>query len=399
MNTFPPPSHHTHTYTHQHYTGSTTGLPPPYTTTSTTTKSNTGPTTSYEEEDDVDLNFTDDFPSQPYLSLGLTPPSQLSPEPNPNDFGFFPSMLPPVSPAASMFPSSGIPVDSPFNLSSGQQPPAINGMPEAIPSESKRRRVKHDPLSQGYGIRLETVPEQSGSVEDCFSEPYNAMNGRHLFGSNSSDETRSESTNLLFPSAHGSGDLAPIHLQRHKGKRRKSGTRRMEHGVEPKRDYGATSETVFSNRAVIENGFDDDIPVKLEREDRSPRRAGKHLRQRQREKELEKQKELLMKRAEEDERQRRLAQKQRIARDLSRNHETSVDYGTDSNSIVLKQAAKFDAKAQLMAEQSGRVHGSQSPMIYPPPHKIWQTQASHEHRPSREGSEISLKMFDQVTTL
>lgn len=272
-------------------------------------------------------------------------------------------------------------------------------MPEAIPSESKKRRVRHDPLSQGHGTRLETVLEHSGSAEDCFSEPYSAMNGRHPFNSNSSDETRSESTNLLFPSAHGSGDLAPIHLQRHKGKRRKSGTRRREHGVETKRDYGATSETVFSNRAVLENGFDDNIPVKLEREDRSPRRAGKHLRQRQREEELEKQKELLMMRAEEDERQRRLAQKQRIARDLSRTHETSVDNGTASNSIVLKHAAKFDAKAQLMAEQSGRVHGSQSPMIYPPPHKIWQTQASHELRPSRQGSEISLKMFDQVTTL
>lgn len=274
-------------------------------------------------------------------------------------------------------------------------------MPEAIPSgDSKRRRVKHDPLSQGYGTRLETVLEQSGSTDDCFSEPYSAMNGRHLFSSNSSDETRSESTNLLFPSAHGSGELAPIHLQRHKGKRRKSGTRRREHEVETKRNYGATSETVFSNRAVLENGFGDDIPVKLEREDRSPRQAGKHLRQRQREEELEKQKELLMMRAEEDERQRRLAQKQRIARDLSRPHETSVDNGTASNSIVLKQAAKFDAKAQLMmAEQSGRVHGSQSPMIYPPPHKIWQTQASHELRPSRQGSEISLKMFEQVTTL
>ena len=396
MNTFTP-SPHTHTYTHQHYTGSTTGLPPPYTATSTTTKSNTGPTTSYEEEDDVDLDFTDDFQSQPYLSLGLTPPSQLSPEPNPNELGFFPSMLPPVSPATSMFPSSGIPVDSPFNLSSGQQPPAINGMPEAIPSDSKRRRVKHDPLSQGYSTRLETVHEHSGSIEDCFSEPYSAMNGRHPFSSNSSDETRSESTNLLFPSAHGSGDLAPFHLQRHKGKRRKSGTRRREYGVEPKMDYGATSETVFSNRGVVQNGFDDDIPVKLEREDRSPRRAGKHLRQKQREKELEKQKELLMMREEEEERQRRLAQEQRIARELSRTHETAVDYG--NNSIVLKQAAKFDAKAELMAEQSRRVHGSQSPMIYPPPHKIWQTQASHERRPSREGSEISLKMFDQVTTL
>ena len=274
----------------------------------------------------------------------------------------------------------------------------MNGMPEAVPSDSKRRKVKFDQLSQGYASRLKTVPEHSGSVNDCFSEPYSAMNGRHHFSSNSSDETRSESTNLLFPSAHGSGDLAPIHLQRHGGKRRKSGTRRKEHGVDPKRDYGATRETIIANRAALENGFDNggiDIPVKLEREDQSPRQAGKHLRQQQREKELEKQREL----AEEEEHQRRLAQKQRIAREFSKNLGSPVDYGIASNSNVLKQAAKFDAKAQLMAEKAGRVHASQSPVIYPPPHKLWQNQASHERRLSREDSEISLKMFEQVTTL
>ena len=270
----------------------------------------------------------------------------------------------------------------------------MNGMPEAVPSDSKRRKVKFDQLSQGYASRLKTVPEHN----DCFSEPYSAMNGRHHFSSNSSDETHSESTNLLFPSAHGSGELAPIHLQRHGGKRRKSGTRRNEHGVDPKRNYGATRETIFANRAALENGFDDggiDIPVKLEREDQSPRRAGKHLRQQQREKELEKQREL----AEEEEHQRRLAQKQRIAREFSKNPGSAVDYGIASNSNVLKQAAKFDAKAQLMAEKAGRVHASQSPVIYPPPHKLWQNQASHERRLSREDSEISLKMFEQVTTL
>ena len=312
-------------------------------------------------------------------------------------------MLPPVSPAISMFPSSGIPVDSPFNISSVQQP-AMNGMPEANPSGSKGRRVKLEQLSQGYASRLEPVPELSRSINDCISEPYSAMNGRHHFSSNSSDETRSESTNLLFPSALGSGELAPIHLQRHGGKRRKSGTRRKEHGVDLMRNYGATRETIFSNRAALENGFDDggiDIPVKLEREDQSPRRAGKHLRQQQREKELEiaKQRELLMMKAEEEEQQRRLAQKQRIAREFSKNVGNAVDYGIASNSNVLKQAAKFDAKAQLMAEKTGRVHGSQSPMIYPPPHKLWQNQASHERRLSRENSETSLQTYEQVTTL
>ena len=333
-------------------------------------------------------------------------------------------MPPPVSPA---FTTTGIPVDSPFNLASGQQhsEPAANGMvmPEAVPSEPRRgvgRRGKHDfgnPLSQGYAIKLETVPEQSGSLEDHFSEPYSTRySTTHQGNSNSSDELQFESTNLLvFPSADASSDL---HLQRKKGKRRKSGTRRAEHAVDthPMRDYGATGATIYHNRAPIENGFgehDDsfDAPIKLSRRDRykpsSPRQEGKYLRQKAREKELAKQKELLRRKTEEEDRKRRIAQEKRAAKiawdfSASRNRNTHRDvprYDSDhgrSNSLVLQQAAIFDAQAQLLAEDlASKTPGSQSPMI----HKALQSQSSHERRPSREDREISLRMFDQITTL
>jgi len=294
-------------------------------------------------------------------------------------------------------------------------------MPEAVPSEPRRvgRRGKHDfsnPLSQGYAMKLETVPEQSGSLEDHFSEPYSRnYSTTHQGSSNSSDEVQFESTNLLiFPSADTNSDL---HLQRKKGKRRKSGTRRTEHALDTHavRDYGSTSATVYHNRAPIENGFGDhddvfDAPVKLSRKDRfkpsSPRQEGKYLRQKARELELAKQKELLRRKTEEEERKRRLAQERRaakIASDLStsrrRNTRTGLprydpDHGT-SNSIVLQQAAIFDAQAQLMAEDLAKAPGSQSPMVL----KALHSQASHERRPSREERELSLRMFDQITTL
>ena len=160
-----------------------------------------------EDEDEGQLVLPDYDASQAYLSLGLTPLSQLSPDTHTStDFGYFPSMPPPVaSSTSSIFsttPSnSSLAMDNPFSLhsgGSGQGSGIINSsmMPDAIP-ERRGRRNKYDaqPLSQGFPLRLEPVPEQSPSNSQ-FSGKQN-----ELSSSESSKGSPSLSTNFMFPSA------------------------------------------------------------------------------------------------------------------------------------------------------------------------------------------------------
>ena len=122
-----------------------------------------------EDEDEGQLVLPDYDASQAYLSLGLTPLSQLSPDAHTStDFGYFPSMPPPVaSSTSSIFsttPSnSSLAMDNPFSLHSGQGNGIIDSsmMPDAIP-ERRSRRSKYDaqPLSQGFS-KLPPVIEQS----------------------------------------------------------------------------------------------------------------------------------------------------------------------------------------------------------------------------------------------
>ena len=354
--------------------------PPPYhatgtTITGTTLSSKSGNSTSpYDIEDDYfDLPFNDD-PTQAYLSLGLTPLSQLSP-PDHTGSGsdgnnFFPSMPPPVMPSAF---NSGIPVDSPFNISGSSGGGMV--MPDAFPSVTdqprkssggRRNRHEHNPLSQGYPIKLAPVPEQSDPIDDSFSQPYAGKRTRHGMynGQNesSSSESNDESSNLMmFPSA----DLANSNsqLQRQGGKRRKSGTRRIENGW----SQSSQDAMVFTNQGAMQDEVPErDIPPYIAQS--SPRQKGKYLRQQAREQELFRQKELLKKKVEDEERRRILQQEQRaamIARDYgsTRYREVDIDQQvllSQRSGRVLQEAMKFEAHMQLMHERETGSIGSQS---------------------------------------
>ena len=324
---------------------------PPYTAATATARTE-ATASSYEmEEDDIfDFKFNDDAHTQPYLSLGLTPLSQLSPPDtgttsNTGEY-FFPSMPPPVTPlGSSVFSISGSsssagPEDSPFQLGNGNMM-----MPEANPvmgdSAIRRmgRRSKHETSmqSQGYAMKLEPVPEQSCSLDDSFRDVY------HLnTESSSSSSGEDPSYQLLHP---GMNNKLPTHLRRTTERtRRKSGTRR-------KTDEEEEEEIIIWNQGS------EDFPVKLSREENSPRQEGRKLRQHLREQELARQKEKLQQKHLEEEKARLAYQKQRaaqIAQDYGSTHQREVNIDqmipSHNTSLVLEQAMHFEAQAQLMQD-------------------------------------------------
>lgn len=322
-----------------------------------------------DEEDDVfDFKFNDDAHTQPYLSLGLTPLSQLSPADTgpPSSTGdsyFFPSMPPPVTPISSVFnmPNSGapgIPVDNPFQFeSSGMVMPEANPVGSAESANVARRtgRRKHETStpSQGYAMKLEPVPEQSCSLDDGFGTILN-----HNAESSSSSAEDPSSSLLLSPFDVNDSKLPP-HLRRKTGKRRRSGTRRK---LEDDDGWGDSDGVVMWNtplRDVV-----GDTPVKLSREDSSPRQEGRRLRQELREQELARQKQALRQKHLEEEKARLMLQEQRAARiakdyGSTRQREVSVDeaisphgQGSSGGRLVLQQAMRFEAQAQLMQDLS-----------------------------------------------
>lgn len=326
-----------------------------------------------EEDDLFDLKFNDDAQTQPYLSLGLTPLSQLSPaDPGPPSSGtgdsyFFPSMPPPVTPISSVFnmnePSSapGIPVDSPFQLGApGMIMPEANpvGSNESANARRTGRRGKHESSnhSQGYAMKLEPVMEQSCSLDDSFRDVFG--NPVHQDMESSSSSAEDSSYLLLNPESNDS--RLPAHLRRKTGKRRKSGTRRR---LDEEAGWGDDDGTVIWNKSLRD--VVGDSPVKLSREDQSPRQEGRRLRQQLREEELAKQKQKLRMKHFEEEKSRFMLQEQRaaqIAQDYgsTRQREINVDqaispgHGSSraghGGRLVLEQAMRFEAQAQLMQD-------------------------------------------------
>lgn len=313
-----------------------------------------------EEEDMFDFKF-DDAQTQPYLSLGLTPLSQLSPpdstlQSSGTDSYFFPSMPPPVTPISSVFSmngsissGTGIPVDSPFQLGpGGMVMPEANPVGEPPTSARKLgRRGKHEVSShsQGYAMKLEPLMEQSCSLDDSmhdvFASPRNITNGMDSSSSSAEDPGNS----LLAPS----DNKLPPHLRRKIAKRRKSGTRRKmdEDG------WGDDEPTVIGNKGVAD-GFD--FPVKLSNED-SPRQKGRKLRQQIREEELARQKEKLWQKHLEEQKTHLMRQEQRavqIAHDYgsTRQHKGEHMLSPNSRGLVLEQAMQFEAQAMMQDIES-----------------------------------------------
>ena len=372
-----------------------------------------GKTTSYEDDDElIDLNFTEYPASQPYLSLGLTPLSQLSPDitSSGNDLGFFPSMPPPVSPVSASVFSTGISVDSPFSLAGAghrESPGGALVMPDAVPTLDSRRASKlsrtkqHDnPLSQGYLTRLDPVPEGSGPLDD--GSYYH--NGQRIHtNSSSSDEMYGEesSKRLIFPSAN-------LSSQPSKQRRKSSSSGKREHALDASNSEWEMSDSlVFHNSRAVQNGHisredERDLPVKLSRsemDDVSPRQKARSLRQQLRQEEILKQKIQLQKKEEEEERKRKAMQEQRAAR-ISKNYgmtrtQEAVDLlgkeAKEHGRAVFREAAKYDAQIQFNAE---RIASS------PPTSRQHSREPSvdHQRRPSKDSGR-DVVIFDQVTAL
>ena len=124
------------------------------------------------------MSFHDELPSQAYLSLGLTPLSQLSP-PDSQDVGFFPSIPPPL---ANMVDDNSISVDGPLYFEDNKKFP--------------RRNRK---------VGLETVPEQPTSM----SPSRRFSDGSHVMSPFQRSTQQDES--FIFPSANISQDyLRPL---------------------------------------------------------------------------------------------------------------------------------------------------------------------------------------------
>lgn len=169
-----------------------------------------------EDEDEGQLVLPDYDASQAYLSLGLTPLSQLSPDAHTSgDFGYFPSMPPPVAPSTSSIfsttsSSSSLAVDNPFSLhnGSGQSNRIIDTstMPDAIPERRRKPKYDHTPLSQGFPLKLEPVMENPNNSQ--FSGKQNGFSSSE----DSSKGTPSLSTDLptdfMFPAAVPSQDFS-----------------------------------------------------------------------------------------------------------------------------------------------------------------------------------------------
>ncbi len=357
------------------------------------------PYAEYEEDELIDLQFCED-PAQAYLSLGLTPLSQIDNFPASNDLldngggseglGFFPSMPPPVSPMSSVFSlnNTGIPVDSPFNIntsSSGGERGMV--MPDAYLADttsSRRsmgsRKGKLDlnaALSQGYAMTLETVPEQSGSldVDNGYGGHIGIITNGNAESSSDSFEGSNERDNL-FPSADIGG--SNLSLTRQRGVRKKSGTRRGS-------DYLAGDVGM----SFLNKDFDGDVdlPVKMDRHGSiSPSSEDKFIRQRAREKiesrELAKQRELQRQRVAEDDRRKRLLQEQR-----GKTGSGGRDYGSTRSRET--SSNKF--------QQSGFVSGYQRRLSREGGTTFDQQQRYQREQQLTDGSIV--KRYEQLTTL
>ena len=287
---------------------------------------------SPDEDDLIDLQFSENLASQPYLSLGLTPPSQLSPDNT--DMDFFPSMPPPVS--ASVSSLNGISVDGPFDDHTAE-----SFMPEAVPVE--QHRSQRTSRKSRIDIRLPTVPETE-TPPDSFHHraPQDFSGSGHSGGVE-------DPISLVFPSAYSSPAAY------HGSKRRSSVTMNKDVGLTVmQNDFADHSQDTDSHVPSQHKSQTDDAYQKATSREKEMREAARR-------EELARQKELLRLKKEEEERQKRESTQAKILREYNG---WRYDYDTEENdrrnkaeNIVLKQAAMFEAAAELAAE------GSQSPGV------------------------------------
>lgn len=156
------------------------------------------------------MTFNDEPASQAYLSLGLTPLSQLSP-PDSQDVGFFPSIPPPISTVVDDHEKYSIPVDEPIFL------------------EESRRFPKRNRKTE-----LETVPEQPSSM---------SPSSRYSQGMSPFQRTTQQDESFVFPSANISQDyMRPLNTT--------SNANRLSSPSNGARNYGFSAQ--YDNDLLID---------------------------------------------------------------------------------------------------------------------------------------------------
>lgn len=382
---------------------------------------------SDEDDEEGELVLPDYDASQAYLSLGLTPLSQLSPDAHTsNDFGFFPSMPPPVAPSNSIFSTgsgSNLAIDNPFSLHSGAQ---SNGslidssvMPDAYP-ERRTRRSKYDnnPLSQGFP-KLEPVIEQSppvtGSEFSCKQSGFSSS-------VESSERSPRDQEHFLFPSAVPTPEFSRLSQGRTAMRKRpgmKGGSREKLNLTSPRGKnmpggYGSMgiSRYVDTNKPML-----------------SPRQETKRKRQQAREVEIAKQKEELRKKIEQEESERQWQQEQRKARaareyhhsrDGSDPHYPSMSSPNALNSHEMTNGhgdmnTVRDAAAMQRIKRGSHSHqasstsigsssqGEESPHKWTPRHShhssLEETPMGDSHRPERSDSTHVYTTYEHRTLM
>lgn len=265
--------------------------------------------TDYDEDDeDGQLVLPEFEASQAYLSLGLTPLSQLSPDAHTStEYGFFPSMPPPVAPSNSIFSTStsSLAIDSTtFSLQSGGQSNGSLIDSSLVPDanlERRTRRNKYDstPLSQGFPLKLEPVMEQSPPVT---GSQYSGKQGGFTSSEESSEGSPRDQDRFMFPSAIATPEFSRL-SQGRTAMRKRPGMK------------GSSKEnlSVISPRGKNMPDYGS-FGVSRHKPSLSPSQQAKMKRQKAREIEMAKQKEESRRRREQEERERQQQQEQRMAR-------------------------------------------------------------------------------------
>ena len=360
---------------------------------------------TYDEDSEslIDLNFHDDVVSQPYLSLGLTPLSQLSPDPlassGQNDVGFFPSMLPPVSP---LYAGAGISVDS-----EGHGMDSLV-MPDAFPMQSSNDSTKrtkrqqktseNNLLNGNYsGSRtLEPLIEQrSLEVDDMglssigYSKSTNSRGSSLALRNLTSMDDRSSSNSpeegpiLVFPSATTDSPLVHRKVSKDRPPSLTFQDDFIDDNFQSSSQLTRFKQQDHGGMGYLNNNFETN--------------ETKHRRQMERAKAIADQKAKLVEQKRLEEESKKLARSREIRDSIAKSYKTDDVIG---GGIVLQKIARFDAQAEINQEENNvkrNKGGSQdmSPLANKYPPNIF---ASPQHRWTTRPRQPSTDSIDMEVT-
>ena len=331
----------------------------------------------FEDDTDYDLTFVDEPGNPPYLSLGLTPASQLSPD---HETGFFPGLPPPITPAISDNNYS-LPVDShmyvKLNPMVAQEVTSTSSHVRRIGRSGPRDLKETLSLSKS---KLAPVPEHGDTTSpDFMGRRGSKASGSSLKWSPDEPHQRSSLSNTFSPPSTASEELnifpsASLSLG-HQGSQTSQGSRShrgignlsrmtsvtesmatpsyISSTTEDRRSNQMASNDSISNRRASydSNGFlyptisgvwDGEVPQRDPAVTSDGTDAWRQRREMQlREKET--QKEIMRQRLLEDERSKRREQELRA-------FGLAADVPRQTSGQVYRQAARYDATVEVMRE-------------------------------------------------